>query len=139
MADVKEADHHAAVAAATETGTKAGLTAGAAAERERIAAIMSSDEAAKRPLAARELAFSTDMPLDKAKAFLGKLPEEKVAAEPPAKGTAARAMFDAAMAHDNPEIHAAGGAEGDERAEQSSVILRDYASAGGRVKERKTA
>lgn len=138
MADVKEADHHAAVAAATETGTKAGLAAGAAAERERIAAIMGSEEAAKRPIAARELAFSTDMPLDKAKAFLAKLPEEKAVVEPPAKGTASRALFDAAMARDNPEIHS-GGAEGDEKAEQSSIILRDYASAGGRIKERKTA
>lgn len=140
MADVKEADHIAAVAAATEKGTAAGHVAGSAAERTRISAIMESDEAKTRPVAARELAFATDMPVDKAKAFLAKLPEEKATtAEPPPKGSAARALFDAAMSKDNPGIKSGAGAGNDDEEDGAAAILRDYALAGGKVRERKTA
>ncbi len=80
---VDKAAHDAAVAKATEDGRAQGISA----ERERIAAILDSDEAKARPAAARMLAFDTDKEPDAAKASLAKLPEEaKEQSSAPAAG-----------------------------------------------------
>ena len=74
-------EEKAAAATAVETAKAEGVTqgtqAGARAERERISAIMDSDEGKKRPIAARAAAFDTEMSAEKAVEFLAKLPEEK--------------------------------------------------------------
>jgi len=67
---------------ATETTKAEGVAEGASGERERINAIIGSDEGKARPKAAMSAALKTDMTVDQAKAFLADLPEEK--AETPA-------------------------------------------------------
>lgn len=67
---------------ATETAKAEGVAEGASGERERINAIIGSDEGKARPKAAMSAALKTDMSVDQAKAFLADLPEEK--AETPA-------------------------------------------------------
>lgn len=59
------------------SGTLAGKREGAPAERNRICAILDSDEGKKRPVAARAAAFDTDLSTEQASVFLGKLPDEK--------------------------------------------------------------
>lgn len=68
-----------ATATATETGKADGMTAGASAERTRIAAIMDSDEGKARPKAARHVALNSAMSAEDATAFLAGLDEEKAA------------------------------------------------------------
>lgn len=70
--------------AAVATATASAMTAGAAAERERITAIIESDEGKKRPVAAMAAAMDTEMSAEQAAKFLGKLPEEKAEAAAPA-------------------------------------------------------
>lgn len=65
------------VDAARTEGHNEGLQAGAAAERERVNAILGSDEGKARPKAALSAALKTDMTAEQAKAFLADLPEEK--------------------------------------------------------------
>lgn len=67
------------------------------AERARISTILTSDEAKTRPIAAQQAAFTLALPVDKAKAFLAAMPEEKTE---PAVGSGAgvpEGMFAAAM------------------------------------------
>lgn len=52
---------------------------GAKGERERVKAIITSEEASERNELAHHLAFETDMPADAAKALLGKSPKAKAA------------------------------------------------------------
>ena len=109
---VEQAAHEAAVAeataAATEAGKSAGLSEGATAERERIGAIMDSEEAAKRPAAARHVALNSDMTVEAAAKFLAGLPEESTEAATTESGTS----FEAAMeTGDNPNLGADGGEE----------------------------
>lgn len=76
--------HRNEVQAAEQRGEQRGRTEGANSERTRISAIMSSEEATARPVAAKQFAMETDMPADKVVAFLKGLPEEKAAVvEPP--------------------------------------------------------
>ena len=78
----------AAIAAAAEEATVA--------ERNRISAILTSDEAKTRPIAAQQAAFTLALPADKAKAFLAAMPEEKAAATTTGAGAPA-GMFATAM------------------------------------------
>jgi len=75
--------------------------AAAAAERTRIAEILASPEAATRPQAALAVAIHDPacMPVDAARRFLARLPEES---QPDGGGGAL--SFNDAMARDNPEI-----------------------------------
>lgn len=70
----------AAVASATASAT----TAGATAERDRISAIIGSDEGKARPVAAMAAAMDTEMSAEQATKFLAKLPQEKAEAPAPA-------------------------------------------------------
>ena len=86
-----------------------GLAEGARQQQQRISAILDSEEAEKRPAAARMLAFDTDMTVDAARKALGKLPEEKAAeaAAPAAPGGVGAALFAAAMdGTENPAVGA---------------------------------
>lgn len=71
------ADHEQAVADATAAGTETGKAEGATAERERINAILGSEEAKTRPAAAKHVALNSEMTVEAAQAFLAGLPEEK--------------------------------------------------------------
>ena len=102
---VEQAATDEALASAKAAGVTEGAAQGAAAERERIAAILDSDVAASRPTAARQVALNTDMAMDKALAFLAALPEEKKE-----EAASATSSFEAAMnSGANPELGAAGG------------------------------
>ncbi|ARB05713.1 peptidase S49 [Synechococcus virus S-ESS1] len=94
--------------AAVATARQEGMEAGAVAERERTSAILDSEEAKKRPTAARALADS-GMDAATAKAALAKMPEE-VAAEAPKKEEAttspAPTPFAAVMEGTGPQVGA---------------------------------
>lgn len=113
---VAQAVHDAAVATAR--------TESAAAERELIFAIIDSEEAQKRPAAARALAAEGGRTLEQATAFLAKLPEE---AAPEAAAPAAEPVngFDAAMANGNPDVGASPAAkkDGEEAKDRGSKTL----------------
>jgi len=119
----KEKDNAAAVQAARDEGYEvgyaegykagyakgedAGIAEGAKAERERINAIISSEEGKAHPKAALSAALKTDMTVDQARAFLADLPEEKVqvAAQVPVQASADnKQKFDAAMNQDRPDV-----------------------------------
>lgn len=124
---VDQAAHEAAVSEATA----AGRTEGALAERERIAAILDSDEAAARPAAARMLAFDTDKDPESAKASLAKLPEEGASNAAPAQATPSQ--FEQQMnASGGPGVGAgeAEGGSGEEELSDSDVVTGIFASAG---------
>lgn len=127
----------AAVASAVVEATKTG----AAAERSRIVAILTSAEAQDRPQAAEAAALETDMTAEQAVAFLGKLPAEK--AEAPAPAPAADGTvtpFDKAMAASgNPNVGAelTVDSDDDEPGARSNAILNSLAAATG--KRRKSA
>ena len=80
MAEITQAEHETALAAArTESAAAAlatGVEQGRADERTRISAILESEEAATRPAAARMLAFDTDKDAASASVALAKLPAE---------------------------------------------------------------
>lgn len=123
------AAHEQAVATARTDGAREG----ARAEKDRINAIMDSDDGKKRPIAARAAAFDTDMTADAANAFLAKLPEEKpvaVAAQPvdpnaPKGPNAAAADFQAAMsATDNPNLAATPGPDDADKPTRAQAALQ---------------
>lgn len=136
---VDQATHEAAVASATAAGAKA--------EKDRIKAILASDEGKKRPKAAMSAAMNTDMTLEQATAFLADLPEEKAEAPAPGKTegkqpegdgkkptASGKTPFETAMeTSDNPNV--GGGDGGDDDASDddkaASSILADYAGATG--------
>lgn len=120
---VTQADHEAAIAAATKDATEAATVAGAQAERARIAAIMDSEEAKTHPAAARHVALNTDMTAEAAAAFLAGLPEEKTEA---ATSTGTSSFETAMNSGDNPNL----GAETGENEEEMSVSDKIFASAG---------
>ena len=116
--DSSATDQAAALDAARAEGNAAGMTAGAAAERERISAIMSSDEAQTRPVAAHNVAMKTDMSVEAAASFLAGLNEESPAAstadEGEGEGTPAASAgagvganrFENAMEGNSPNLNA---------------------------------
>jgi signal peptide peptidase SppA len=118
-----EADVAAARAEGHASGRAEGIAEGASAEKTRIIAILNSEEAKVRPFAAMAAALETDMPADKATAFLSKLPAEAKASvgEPKSAGG-----FNAAMdATQNPNVGAnvdAGGEDDDEESRVMSLI-----------------
>lgn len=95
-----------------QAGMAEGRTAGATAERQRIQAILGSDEANGRNEMASHLAFETDMSADAAKALLGKSP----------KATQANAgsKLDAAMEAARPNVGAS--SEGGDAAETADQM-----------------
>jgi len=128
---------HAAAQAAAETALSAarteghaagkaeGVKEGATAERARISAILSSDEAKGRGDLAQHLAFTTDMQADAAKQLLAKSPKETTAAANP---------LDAAMSKvNNPAVGAdAGGDQSDDAkaASMAASIVQGYRGKG---------
>lgn len=85
-------------------GKAIGLKEGATGERERIKTIIGTENAKARPVAAMQVAMTTDMSAEAADAFLGGLPEE--AASVPDKKT----PFEAAMDQErHPELGTGGG------------------------------
>ena len=106
MADYTQAQYDEAVAQATATGKAegiiegktAGIAEGATAERARIEAILALDVSKARPVAALGVALDTEMTVEQADKFLGKLPEEgKQQASAPNGAGAPEGMFKAAM------------------------------------------
>lgn len=114
----------AADAAGFERGKAEGTKLGATAERERIAAIIGSDEAKERPAAAMAAAMDSDMPLDKATAFLAKLPTEKPAASTEqADPNASTTTFDDLMNKSpNPEVGQEGKKEENAKGDASDTL-----------------
>lgn len=114
----------AATAEATQAGKAEGHKEGTNAERARISAILDSEEAKTRPVAARAVAFDTDKSADDAKAFLGKLPAEKSETQ-----SAGASSFETAMNHgDHPNLGTSEG-KADGSASRADGI---FASAGFR-------
>ncbi len=110
--DTSATDQAAALDAARAEGRTAGATEGATAERTRISAIMSSDEAKTRPVAAHNVAMNTDMSVEAAASFLAGLTEESAPAasteaEAPATGDAGVGAnrFDKAMEGNTPNLN----------------------------------
>lgn len=128
---------------------------GAAAERGRISAILSSPEGKTRPKAAMSLAMKTSMSIEEAQAVLSDMDEEKASTptktgegegetaktptgkKPKASG---QTPFDNAMSKDNPEVGDGGGADDDVSDDDtaSASILADYAGTTG-VKRKSAA
>lgn len=124
-ASFTEADVAAARAEGFTNGREEGLAAGRAegvtTERERVSAILGSEEAKNRPVSALAAALDTDMPADKALAFLSKLPEEKAASLPADKE--APKGFNSAMDNtQNPNVGADAQDDGDEEDRSVSLI-----------------
>lgn len=120
--------HEQAVADATAAGKAEGLAEGATAERERINAIFSLEEAATRPTAARQVAMTTDMSVDQAKSFLAGLADEtKAEAEPKDEAKGGTTFDDAMEQTGNPDL-GAGAPKGDddEAANPVAAIMADY-------------
>lgn len=146
MADVKEADHLAALAAANKksetdlaAANAAGATAAAAAvkaERARIAGIMALPEAKDRQKLAAHLAQKTEMSVEDAKAMLAEAAVETAAAATPT-GKKEKTFADV-MTKGNPELHQTDGEGGDDGeangASAADTILVNYYKAGGFVK-----
>jgi len=119
---VAQADHETAVAAAAAEANTEGHAAGRAAERERIAAILDSEEAKSHPAAARHVALNTDMSAADAGTFLKALP-----AETPAAAAKPGDQFEKLMDESgNPNL-GAGGQHDDTKAD---VVDSIFASAG---------
>lgn len=102
--------------AARAEGNSAGQAVGAKAERERINAIMSSDEAKGRTKLANHLALSTDTSIDAAKSILSASAEEPAAAAASDGLKPPKNLLDAAMANGknaNADVHADVGGKAD--------------------------
>lgn len=119
-----------------EAGKAEGMTAGQTAERERVSTIMDSEEAKTRPVAARQVALSSDMSAEAAAKFLAGLPAEAPATGKTASGEQEQGSresgnggngFDDVMQRSgNPDLGAS--TEGD--GEEMSVSDKIFASAG---------
>lgn len=141
---IDKATHETAVATARAEGVAEGTKTGASAERQRINAILASNEGKARPKAAMSLAMKTGLSLEEATASLADMPEEKApaasteTAEPTATQTKTN-HFNAAMANGNPEV--GGGESGGEETEASASesILADFAAHGGYTRNKSAA
>ena len=116
------ADNTAALDAARAEGTTTGRSEGAKAERERITAIESCDEAKNRPAAARNVAMNTDMSVEQAKTFLAGMPEETTPTADTAGAGAGANRFDAAMSKDNPNLDGNDAAAGEGGDDQDATV-----------------
>lgn len=105
----------------------AGMADGAKAERERIKAIQTSDEAVDRSGLANHLAFNTNMSAEDATALLAVSAKESKPVESAAN------PFEKAMAKGNPELGAGADAESQAEKPAHASILADFAAAGGKV------
>ena len=121
--------------AAVAQATASAKTEGAKEEKTRVTAILGSDAAKDRPVAAMAAAIDTDMSVEQATAFLAKLPVEKVEAAAPEQQTDANAPkgkegaaadFADAM---NKAKHPEAGAPG-ERSEEQNRRSRIRSAAG---------
>jgi hypothetical protein len=108
-----------ALATGIAQGKAEGVTEGATVAKARISAIIESPEGQERPIAALSAALDTDMTVEQATKFLGKLPKEAPVATAPVvdpktpKGKeGAAADFKAAMdGSQHPEAGAPGGTD----------------------------
>ena len=133
--------------AAVETARAEGMEAGATAERERISAILGSEEGQKRPKAAMAM-VELGVSAEKASAQLAKLPEETAAAAPaqetetsatnPVTGKPTAQNRDHFAEHmsksQQPNLtHGDNGDEGEEQSPkaQANSILASYGRAAG--------
>lgn len=113
--------------ALTAADVAAAAATAATAQKDRISAILSLPEAKTRGASAQNLALSTDLTVDQAKALLATLPETK-----PEASTEGNA-FEAAMnSGENPNITAGGGADKPKMTD-SDKILADFKAAGGNL------
>lgn len=128
----------AAVAAARAegeaAGKKAGASDGANAERERVSAILGSDEAQKRPAAA-QMMIDLGVDADKAKEQMAKLPEEVQAEAPNGEGkgkdkaSGEKSAFELAMeGTPNPDVGA--DAPKNEGEPEASTVDKIFGSIG---------
>lgn len=109
----QDKDTSATLEAAVTAARAEGAREGATAERARIATILGSEEATNRPVAANQVAMSTDMSVDAAKAFLAGLKEEAAPAAGAEGAGVGANRFDKAMtATGNPNLSANAEAEG---------------------------
>lgn len=124
---VTQSAHDAAVANATKSATETAVKA----ERERVAAITSCDEAKGKEKLANTLATTTSLSVDEAKGILKAAASETVAA--PAGGNAFAAAMDGG---DNPNIGSdAAAAGGDGQPSRAARIAGNYAAVTGRKLE----
>lgn len=131
------------VDAARAEGVEEGKAAGATEERARITAILGSDEAKTRPIAAMSTAMRTAMSLEDAKAFLASMPEEAKAdagKKEGTEGTEGRNHFEEAMDKSgNPGIQTSGKNENEggqkTAAEQTAAIFADFDMVSGYVEK----
>jgi capsid assembly protease len=122
------------IAAAKADGKTEGLKEGSTAERARISAIIGSDEAKTRPVAAMQTALNTDLSVDGAKKFLAGLPEE-----PKTTKAAGATAFEKAMGKgDNPEVGASdGNADTSDKGDRSKALLASHALVHGKKADKK--
>lgn len=113
-----------------EAGKAEGKQEGVVAAKERITAIIASDEGKKRPKAAMSAALKTEMSVEDATAFLADLPEEKAEAKAPdapkGKEGAAADFINAMNQADHPGV----GATVEVTPEQAAANRRKAAAAG---------
>ncbi len=120
----QQATHAAAITAARDEGMKAGRTEGITAERARISAILSCEEAKDRSSLASHIAFHTDMAAEDARKMLAAAPAQaaQAAADP-----LAQAMSNVA----NPKVGADAGNVDD--VDAAARRIAGYAGSGTRT------
>lgn len=120
---VDQAAHTEAVTTARAEGFAAGKTEGQTTERTRIAAILATDEAKDRPVAAMATALKTPMTVEAAKDFLASLSVERPEGWGDADSEDAETPFDKAMGN-GPEVGGAGAKSDADPKKQSTLASR---------------
>jgi len=127
MADITQADIDAAVSTAVAAAKPEHVKEGSTAAVARINAIIGCENAKDRPTAALSAALDTEMTVEQANTFLGKLAAEvKPAAQQPGAGVP-KELFTAAMERGNPGIDAEGAEVGDKemsRVEEALLLTK---------------
>lgn len=119
-------------AAQVESARAEGMSAGAAAERARIVAILGSEEAKTRPVAAMAAALETDLSAEAASKFIAKLPSE-AKVEAPKQEAPKGSPFNSAMSKTpNPDVGADAGDEGADGDEDPEAAAAASIRAAGR-------
>ena len=137
LTDNNAAVDQAAVDNARTEGHTQGVADGVKAERERINAILGSDQAKARPKAALSAALKTDMSVEQASAFLADLQEEVVQIQgapqsQPTAGVSANQFEQAMNSTLNPNISAEPAGIEDE--DDDAVAVESIFAAAGRRK-----